>query len=117
MTECGEYERLHMRIYDSLPIGEQNAIPGATLAEMHDIDPRQLREAVEKERAAGALICSSNKGYFRGNRKEIEATYNILRKRALGTLATIKPFADYLGRGEDPLNEQLTLADFMDMNP
>lgn len=120
MTVQREYDsdNIHMWVFDNLLIGEENAILSKDLARKLDITPRQLRDAIEKERAAGALICSSNKGYFRGkNRDEIAATYNHLRKRALGTLAMIKTFSDYLGRGDDPFSEQLTLADFMNMNP
>ena len=106
-------ENFSARIYDSLGIGEENAISAPDLARKLDISTRQLREEIEKERAAGALICSSNKGYFRGNRQEIRATYELLRKRALGTLAMIKPFADYLQRG-DVINEQMTLDDYLE---
>lgn len=117
MTDREEYtEIIHARIYDSLNIGEENAIHAADLARKFDISTRQLREEVERERAEGALICSSGKGYFRAkNREEIKATYEVLRKRAINTLATIKPFSDFLKRG-DPYNEQFTLDDYMDMS-
>ena len=106
----------HGLIYDRLGIGEENAIHMSRVAKELDISERKIRERVQQERAAGCLICSSVKGYFRPkNRHEIRATRDKLKKTAIGILASIKPFNEALGYDSID-NEQLSLADYMDMN-
>ena len=104
---------MKMIVYDSLKVGEENGISQKDLARILNMNERQLREEVAKEREAGALICSSDRGYYRAkNRAEIENTYNRLRSRALGTLAMLKPFAERLKR-EDVINEQMNIDDYL----
>lgn len=108
-----EDNNMKMIIYDSLKVGEENGISQKDLARILNMNERQLREEVAKEREAGALICSSDRGYYRAkNRAEIENTYNRLRSRALGTLAMLKPFAKRLNK-DDVINEQMSIDDFL----
>lgn len=44
--------------------GEANALPMRELARLTGISERQVRKLIERERGAGGLILSSDKGYF-----------------------------------------------------
>lgn len=51
-------------IFDFLSVGEKNAITAQELARLLGWDAREVTRVIHNERAAGALICSSSKGYF-----------------------------------------------------
>jgi len=49
---------------ETIPIGEQDAVPMSYLAALHHLSCRKMRLEVERARKAGILICSSDRGYF-----------------------------------------------------
>lgn len=51
-------------IFDFLSVGEERARTAKELAQLLGWDEREVTRAIHNERAAGALICSSSKGYF-----------------------------------------------------
>lgn len=53
------------RIFDLLPVGEENALPARDLANLTGISPRRLRRMVDNERERGVPILASDCGYFR----------------------------------------------------
>lgn len=60
--------------------GEENAIPARDLAKLMGYhDTRPLREAVERERRAGALILSGDAGYHLPSTDETQAEREIQR--------------------------------------
>lgn len=59
-----------MKVYDALRYGRENAIPSKTLAKtLRFRSVRDLQKAVERERAAGAVILSDpcGGGYYLSN--------------------------------------------------
>lgn len=74
--------------------GAANAIRTTRLAEMAGCDKRNLQSQVEQERASGALIlskCAQGGGYFLpADRAELVAFERTLRRRALGTLRSLR---------------------------
>ena len=98
-----------MFIYDILPVGRENAIPGKQLAELtgHS-STRTLQTSIQKEREAGALILSCGDGYFRSDDPtEIKQFVRTLQNRAANTYAA----ASGAERALDELTGQLTLND------
>lgn len=53
-------------IREILPVGQENAISCGRLAEILDIDLREVTRQVERERKAGAPICATTTGENRG---------------------------------------------------
>lgn len=49
---------------ETIPEGEQDAVPMSYLAALHHISERKMRKEVEGARRCGILICSSDRGYF-----------------------------------------------------
>jgi len=49
---------------DRIPAGKADAVSMPHLARVMNMNPRELRLAVEQARRAGILICSCEKGYF-----------------------------------------------------
>lgn len=49
---------------DTIPTGQDSALPMYHLAMMHGLSARKMRLAVENARRDGILICSSDRGYF-----------------------------------------------------
>lgn len=49
---------------ETIPEGEQEAVPMSYLASLHHISERKMRKEVEGARRCGILICSSDRGYF-----------------------------------------------------
>lgn len=49
---------------DTVPTGQEGALPMHDLAIIHGLSARQMRLAVENARRDGVLICSSDRGYF-----------------------------------------------------
>lgn len=88
------------RIESLLPCGEQNAITSAELVSLAGLNtPRELRAAIERERAAGALILSTVRGrggYFLPSndptqgKSEIEAFIRTVHARAVNSQRTLK---------------------------
>lgn len=75
--------------------GASHAIRTAELARLAGFsNARGLQAQIEAERGGGALIvskCSDGGGYYiAGNRAELKAFERTLRRRALGTLRTLK---------------------------
>lgn len=84
------------RIYYSLPIGEDNAVPRRELMVRTGLNDRQLRRAIEDERRAGYLICSSvdckRGGYYRHDPKkpaELREYVRQMEKHARSTFYTL----------------------------
>lgn len=73
-------------VTEVLQTGSENAIKGRVICGLLGISPRELTQAIEKERRTGAPICSNtgrNPGYYLAeNRGEMERFCNSLRKRA-----------------------------------
>lgn len=73
-------------ISEILPTGAENAITGKDICALLNITPRELRQAVERERRHGKAICASTVepfGYFiAANRAEMERYCKSLRHRA-----------------------------------
>jgi hypothetical protein len=53
-------------IREILPVGQENAISCARLAEILDMDLREVTRQVERERKSGAPICATTTGENRG---------------------------------------------------
>lgn len=86
-------------IFDMLPVGEENAIPSRTLAQMAGCKSvRELQSRIADERAEGRLIlstCRNGGGYYLpsdgpAGQAEIAAFVATLRSRALNTLRVLK---------------------------
>lgn len=79
-----------MKIYDSLRHGRENAIPSKTLAKaMGFRSVRDLQKAVERERAAGAVILSDPCGggyYLSEDPDELRRFTRTLTARAKNTI-------------------------------
>lgn len=82
--------------------GEENAIKGEDLMRLAGFkNIRLLRECVEYERSQGAVICTSNRGYFLPERDEygeltpkgaaeVRRFYRQQRAKGVGTLHSAK---------------------------
>lgn len=79
-----------MKVRDSLRYGKENAIPSKALAEALGFRSiRELQKAVERERAAGAVILSDSKngGYYLSNDPdELRRFTQTLNARARNTM-------------------------------
>lgn len=85
------------KIYDMLPVGEQNAISRRELMRRTGYSDRKLRLAITEERKAGALILSSvdgaKGGYYRyepGNATELRRFIASMSRRAKSTFYVLK---------------------------
>ena len=92
------------KIFENLPAGAENSVSPAVLAaRMGFTSLRSLRNAIEQERQAGALILSSfNGGYFRPSpgakgRQEVEAFYHSQKAHAVAILRRLKAAGRALG--------------------
>lgn len=83
-----------MKIYDSLHYGRENAIPSKTLAiTLGFRSVRELQKAVERERAAGAVILSDPCGggyYLSNDPEELKRFTRTLNARARNTIKAAK---------------------------
>mgnify|MGYP003292713419 CR=1 FL=1 len=79
-----------MKVYDSLHYGRENAIPSRALAEALGFrSVRDLQKAVERERAAGAVILSDPCGggyYLSDDPDELRRFTRTLNARARNTI-------------------------------
>ena len=103
------------RVYDILEYGEENAKSGKRIAEELDIDKRQVEKEVFEARKHGIPICSSTKGYFRGNEQEKGATWNSLFSRWKSTGEMLQGLKKAFWGDKEPDN-QIQLSDLFDMD-
>ena len=97
------------RIYESLPSGKENAIPGRDLANRLGIsDLRNLTAQIERERRAKLPICaaqsSDGAGYYKAaNPEELKEYIGTLGSRAYNLRRTIERLEDALAewRGQE----------------
>lgn len=62
-------------------VGASAAMTGDRIGELVDLDRRQIRTKVSRERAAGVVICSNGKGYFLpATEDEVAAFVNRMQK-------------------------------------
>lgn len=101
-------------IFENLPVGAENSISPAVLAARMGFNSlRSLRNAIEQERQAGALILSSfNGGYYRPSegakgRQEVEEFYYSQKAHAVAILRRLKA----AGRALGVVDGQITLDD------
>ena len=97
------------RVYESLPSGKENAIPGRELANLLGIsDLRNLTAQIERERRAKLPICaaqgSDGAGYYKAaTPEELEEYIRTLGSRAYNLRRTIErledTLADWQGQG------------------
>lgn len=77
-------------VYDALPYGRENAIPSKMLAQILGFrSVRDLQKAVERERAAGAVILSDTHGggyYLSDDQDELRRFTRTLYARAQNTM-------------------------------
>lgn len=77
-------------VYDALPYGRENAIPSKMLAQILGFrSVRDLQKAVERERAAGAVILSDTHGggyYLSDSPDELRRFTRTLYARAQNTM-------------------------------
>lgn len=52
-------------LFDLLPTGEENAIPGRELARLLKCHYRDVTKSINYLRQQGAVICSSSAGFFK----------------------------------------------------
>lgn len=85
-----------------LPKGAENAIKTDTLQRLLGMnDMRTLRKLISNERAAGAVILSSDKGYFlpddgEKGRAEAEAFIATMTAKGAGTIRAVNSARAYL---------------------
>lgn len=61
-------------ILDFIPVGEENAVHSADICAAFGLTERDRRELFERLRNKGAVICSSNNGFFKpAELKELQA--------------------------------------------
>jgi biotin operon repressor len=58
-------ENISQLILANIGTGEDNAVTLHTLMSISGLSERATRQTVEKLRRSGAVICSSDKGYYR----------------------------------------------------
>jgi len=92
-------------VYDMLPVGMANKIPGKKLASLCGYKTtRELQQAISIERLAGAYICSTSQnggGYFKHTSyAELKHYVTNSRNRALNTLKALSPAYKELKRIE-----------------
>ena len=80
-----------------LPHGEENAVSTKVLMELTGCtSARQLQGRISAERAKGALILATERGYFlpaegRAGRQELHRFVRTMERRAAGTLKAAEP--------------------------
>lgn len=97
-------------VYDALPYGRENAIPSKMLAQILGFrSVRDLQKAVERERAAGAVILSDTHGggyYLSEDPDELRRFTQTLYARARNTMKA----AESAQRALDAATGQLRMA-------
>lgn len=86
-------------IAELLKPGEGLALSASVLCELTGMTPRELRRQVAAERIAGALICSTPRGYFIGRtREELSDFVKASSARASTSRKVSRAFRDALKR-------------------
>lgn len=103
-----------MKVYDSLRYGREKAIPSKALAETLGFrSVRDLQKAVERERAAGAVILSDPCGggyYLSNDPDELRRFTQTLNARARNTMKA----AESAQRALDAATGQESIAGWYD---
>ena len=79
-----------------IPVGRENAVHMAELADKMGLDARTLRQRIYDARLEGAIIISCDKGYYLPDEEsstaasELRGFYKSRHKSGTGTLATLK---------------------------
>lgn len=83
---------MNFKIYDSLPRGRKNAVSAEYLCGLFGFrSTRELRQHVQSERMAGALIASGDGGYYvPETREEITVYVHRYESMAKSIFATLK---------------------------
>lgn len=91
------------KIYNSLPHGSQNAVNADYLCTLFGFrSNRELRQYVQRERMAGALIASGDTGYYiPENRAELLVYVHRYEEMAKSTFAMLKYARAALRQCED----------------
>ncbi len=80
-----------MKIVDLLQNGEKNAINMAELAARVNLDERELRRVIFRERCNGEIILSSSAGYYLpSNKEELERYIKRTEARAKSAFRSLK---------------------------
>lgn len=91
-------------VFDLLPQGAENAVPGRILVEVFGFNSdTELRKQVSKERIAGAFILSNERGYFLPSNglkgvDEIDECYFSLERRTKAMSKAIEPMGEFIGQ-------------------
>ena len=98
-------------LFELLAVGKENAIPSRDLCKALQLrDVRELRLIVQRERQAGAVILSSEKGYFLpGCKSEVEKFIRTTDKKARSTMYCMKSAKKYLKDLEAVENGQMSI--------
>lgn len=105
-----EQRKAQLRIVPLLQYGEEQAITSASLCSVLCCDARQLRHFVREEREQGALILSSNCGYFLPSldtgqaREEMLRCYRRLSSQTFATFPFLRRLGDLLNISPQQLN-------------
>lgn len=82
-----------------IPFGRENAISRADLAIKLGLSDRKMREAVERARIAGLMVCNNEDGsgyYQTADLDELYIQYKRDTARAMSILSRRKPIRDKL---------------------
>lgn len=90
------------KVPPALPIGAENAISAPMLAKRLGCNRRQLRQLIEWERDAGAVILSDSHGYYRPadgetGREELIVFVGSMTSRAISILNSTRSARQALG--------------------
>ncbi len=84
-----------------IPKGRENAISQRDLALVAQVSKRQARRMVEASRQRGNPICSSDSGYWIGNKADINRTLKRLYSQVKCMQCTIRGLEYALGEVEE----------------
>jgi hypothetical protein len=87
-------------IKELLPSGKDNAIQTKELMKLCGLDKRQMIKQIHKERAAGAVICSTTAGaggyYMPASLQEAQECLDSMESRGKSIFSCIKALRDYV---------------------
>ena len=87
--------------------GKENAVSNAQLQETMHISRREVSAAIHALRAEGMIICADQGYYMPKDDAELIAGYDILWKRAVSGLSTLKSMrAEIVKRGLLPMTAE-----------
>lgn len=91
ITDSSDINGLSRALLSMIPLGEENAIHMDDLANILDVEGRDVRREVLNLRKRGRIIASSQNGYFIPTTNgELLRYYRKARGRALTTLSSLK---------------------------